>query len=481
MNQPRQIFKNTVAQTISDLIARGSSILLSFLIARTLHAAGMGIYSTVIAYFGLINEATNMGAVTFLVREIAKNPSKANRYVVHFSVVGTVVSAVVLVLLWVILPYLGYSADLTTSMYIIALAIIPGTLNAVQQSVFVAFQRVEFMTYTTLVSATITIGVSTGLLMYSYGVVGLVVTFVIVQYLVMAVYFFFINRYIVPVRWEFEFSFAIRLIREIKTFAALSVLGGLLAQPEIIILSLVASEEQVGFYSAALKVSNLWLFISQIYMNNVYPVLSRSYYLEDRKFRIIQDKSIKYLLAVSLPLTVGIIATAKPIVNLLYGPGFEPSVLQLQLLACSIPLFFLSAVFWRVLVARGEQDLVLRVRIVTLFTRLGGSYLLTAPLASLGTALSGLANSLFNTVLLGFYVRRRGSPLHLLSLGWRFVLASSVMGALTWALGHQLQLWVLVPLAGVTYTVLVFLLRAFSPDDLALFRRIWQPKVDGTG
>jgi O-antigen/teichoic acid export membrane protein len=477
MNQPQRIFKNTVAQTIANLTNRASSILITFVMARTLHATGVGIYATVLGYFGLIDEATNMGATTFLIREIAKEPSKTNRYVVHFSVLGGAFAAIVLFLFWALVPHLGYSGELALCLYIIAPAIVPGTLNAVQYSVFVAHQRVEFVTYTTLMLATFTIGVNLYLLIAGYGVVSLVVMFVVIEYLITIVYFYFINRYIAALHWEFEFRFAIKLLRDIKTFAALSVLGGVLAQPEVIILSLVASEAQVGFYSAALKVVGLWQFIPQIYMTNVYPVLSRSHHLNDQKFDIIQDKSIKYLLAISLPLAAGITVTAAPIVKLLYGPDFESAVLPLQIMAWNIPLIFLSAVLWRALAARDQQRSVLWARIVTLFTRLGSGFALSALFASLGASISTMANLLLNTLLFLFYIERGGARLRLFQLGWRFVLAAVAMGILTSLFGQQLQLVFAVPLAGAIYVAFIFLLKAFSPDDFALFRQIWRPKT----
>jgi O-antigen/teichoic acid export membrane protein len=477
MNQPRQIFKNTVAQTISSLANRGSNILIAFVMARTLHATGIGIYATALGYFGLLDVATNMGATTFLIREIAKEPSKTNRYVVHFSVVGCVFTMIGLVLFWAILPYLGYSGELATSLYIIALAAIPGTLNAVQYSVFVAHQRVEFVTYTTLVMVTLTIAVNLYLLLFGYGVVSLIIAFVVVEYLVTIVYFYLINRYIATLHWEFEFPFALRLLREIKTFAAMSILGGVLAQPEIILLSLVASETQVGYYSAALKVAGLWQFLPQVYMTNVYPVLSRSFYSGDRKFEIIQDKSVKYLLAASLPLAVGITIAAEPIVKLLYGPGFEASVLPLQIMAWSIPVTFMTEVFWRALVARDQQRSTLWAQIMTAFTRLGGGYALSALFAALGASLSTLANLLINNLLLAYFIGRGGGRVRFWGLGWRFLLASVAMGMLISPFSHQLQLWLLVPLAGVAYVTFIFLLRAFSPDDIDLFRQIWRPKT----
>jgi O-antigen/teichoic acid export membrane protein len=481
MNLPQKIFANTVAYTIANLSTRFGNILITLIMARTLHATGVGIYATAMAYFGIIDEATNMGATTFLVREIAKKPGQTNRYVAHFSIMGTLFAAMGLVLVWAVLPYFGYSNELTTSLYIIVLAIIPGTLNMVQSSVFVAHQKVKFITYTTFVSSVLTLGLSYYLLRLGYGVVGLIVIFVVIQYLVMMIYFYFINRYITRLKWEFEFAVAWQMLREIKTFAALSILGALFAQPEIIILSLLATEAQIGYYSAAMKVIGLWQFIPQIYMSNVYPVLSHSFYVADQKFQIIQEKSIKYLLAVAFPLTIGIVAGAKSITNLLFGPGFEEAVVPMQILAWTIPIFFVSSVLWRVLAARDQENSVLWARIITVFTRLGGGFALIAVWTLLGATISTVANLLLNTLLLGLYDIRNSNPLRYVSQSWRFGLAALVMGAFIWVFSPLVSFWILIPLAGTSYVMLVLLFKAFSVDDFALFRQIWQPQTARKG
>jgi O-antigen/teichoic acid export membrane protein len=481
VNQPRQIFKNTAAMAIADLVNRAGSMVLSVLIARMLQAGGLGVYSAAIAYYGLIAVASGMGAQDFLVREIARDRDRTNNYVVHASVVGAVVSAIVMAVFLTILPYIGYSVDLRSGMYVVILAIIPGTLNTIQHAVFVAHQRVEFVLYTRLVGTVVNVGLSLYLLLRGYGVVSLLIAFVVVEYVVMVCFFFFINRYIATLRWKFEFSFARKLVWEMRTFAALSILAALFAQPEVILLSLAQDEDQVGYYGAAIKLVGFWYFVSQMYMANVYPVLSRFYHLDGRKFQIIQDKSLKYLLAISLPLTAGIIAAAEPIIELFYGPGFESAVRPLQILAWNIPLAYVSAVLWRALAARNRQDSVLWVRIITLFTRLGGGYLLILWWGAVGAAIAAAANLLLNMLLLVFYIKREKIQLHFFRLGWRFTLAALGMGIVTWLLQHQLSLWALVPLAGAIYAILVLVLRGFSSDDFALIRQVWQPTTKGSG
>jgi O-antigen/teichoic acid export membrane protein len=354
---------------------------------------------------------------------------------------------------------------------------VPGTLITVQRAVFVAHQRVEFITVTRFVSTAVNISVSLLLLINGFGVVSLVVAFVIEQYVIMFCYFVLIRRFIAPLHWEFEFTYLPALIREIKTFAALSVLAGVFARPEVIILSILQDETEVGYYSAALRLVVFWHTIPQVYMTNVFPVLSRSHRSAQNRFQLLQDKSIKYLLVISFPLAVGILVTAAPTIKLFYGSGFDPSIRVLQILAWLIPLNALMSVFWRVLAARNQQRLDLRARTYTIVFRLGVGCLLILVLASLGAAIVASASLLLNTLLLMRYVKQDGSKLHIFHLGWRSGLAAIGMGAAIWTLSGSLQFWFLIPLAAAIYVALVFLLRIFSTDDLAIFRQIWNPEM----
>ena len=54
--------------------------------------------------------------------------------------------------------------------------------------------------------------------------------------------------------------------------------------------------------------------------------------------------------------------------------------------------------------------------------------------------------------------------------GERFMLATLPMAAVAWFLIAFIDLWFVIPLAAVTYAAGVWLLRAFSPEDVALFR-----------
>ena len=477
MNQPQRIFKSTVALTLADFAERASNILLAFVIARMTHAGGLGVYFGAVAFYGLIAVGGGLGATSFLVREVAKNPSKTGYYVTHLSVMGTAVSLLIAALFLALLPYLGFSAELATAISVVLVAVPAAVVNTLQRAVFIAHQRVTFVTYTVTASTLVNFGVCIYLLVQGYGIASLLATLVILQYACVAVYFYLINRFIAPLSWQFSLTNSMRLLGEIKSFAALSVLGALFSRPEVILLLILRDEVEAGLYIAALKVVSLCYFVPGIYMTNVFPVLSRSYQESARKFRFIQDKSIKYLLVATLPLTVGTVVVAEPIIDLLYGPGFETSVLLLQILMWSLPIQAMTAVLWRVLAARNQQSLDLRARAISIIIRLGSGYLLISSLASLGAPISVLAGLLVNGLLLVRYVNGEGDRLQFSRLGWRCTLAATGMGVVTWILACKLQLWAIIPLAVAVYAALVVVLRVFSPEDLALFRKTWKPAM----
>lgn len=473
-NQPRKIFRNTLALVGSRAIERVSSVALGLFVARYLGATGLGIYSTAMVFFGLILLAGEMGATNFLVRELSKDRSCTNTYLVHLGGITVLLSMGMMLVSWIVTSKLGYSKELTAGIHIVILAIIPGVLKTIQEAVFVAHQRVEFITYSSLIAAVVNTGTTMYLLQHGYRSTGVLLSFAIVQYVVSLCYFVFINSYISRVQWRFNVRFAFGLLKEVKTFAGCSLLGGLIARPEILILSVFRDEAQVGFYSAALRIVDLWQLVPQTYMTNVFPVLARAEHSADcQKARVLVEKSIKYLLTLSLPLLVGIFVAGGPILRLAYGPGFEIAIPLVRVLAWSMPLASVSSVLWRLLVARDQQHLVLRAQLgVTLF-RLGGGVALIAWSSALGAALTMTVSMLLYNFLLEFYVWRGGTRFEVFREAWRIAVAAVAMGPVAAYLINRSQIWITVPLAAAAYTGFMILLRGFAPDDFALIRKVW--------
>jgi len=471
----RGVLKNTAALAVARLIDRGSTLVVALLIASTLGADGLGAYSIAMAVYGVIVLAGDAGMTMYLIREISRDIARTGTYIVHLSVVGVVVSVTLTGLALLVVPHLGYAPEVEASVMIIVLAILPRTLNSIQEAAFVAHGRTELQTVTTFVTTTTYLGLSVWLLGSGHGVTSLITTYVVIQYVITAIYFVLIRRSISRLPLQFQWSVARRLVSELKSFAGSSTLAAFLARPEILILSFLASEREVGYYSAAIRVAEVWVFIPQVFMNNVFPLLSRSFHTQDGRFASIQRRAMRAVLAYTLPLTAGMLAAAPLIVTTLFGDSFAPAADLLRVLGVNVTMYSLSSIFWRSLAARDRQDAVLKVQVVMILARLGGGALLIIAYGALGAAVSATASSALSFALLARATRRSGTSAPSPLVAWRFAAAAGLMGLVTLALTPWLALWALVPVAAAVYVGTTVRLHAFTPDDVALLRsaRSW--------
>lgn len=479
MNEERRVFRNTAILALATLIDRAGSVFLIFVLSRALHTAGLGVYSATIAVYGLLTLAAEVGAPHFLVREIAQDKSRTGRYLLHLSLLAMLGGFIAITLAAFVIPHIGYSPELRTCVSVALLAVIPGILNALHEAVFVAHQRVELQAYTTLITASFSLFTSVYLLLQGFSVLSLIIVFVTTKYAITICYLFCTTRYITSLRERIDLSFAWSLLYEMRAFAASSLLAGFFARPEILFLSLRTSETQIGLYTAALKLVELWLLLPETYMTNVFPLLTRSYHIADHNAQQIQERAIRYLLAVALPVAVGLVIAATPIIHLFYGPNFTDSVPILQMLACGLPFYFLNSVLWRVLVARGQQNLNVRAQMITLPSRLASGALLIVLFGAFGAAIATISNILFHNRLLSVYIQRAGTHLRVFQLVWRFALVAFLMGAVVFLYYDVLSLGLLVPLAIIVYLSLILCVRAFSPEELAAFHQLFQANTVG--
>jgi uncharacterized membrane protein len=79
--------------------------------------------------------------------------------------------------------------------------------------------------------------------------------------------------------------------------------------------------------------------------------------------------------------------------------------------------------------------------------------------------------------LLAIYIRRDGSRLHTVLLGWRFAVIALVLASIVYGLLGHVELWIMVPIAVLAYAALALLFRAFSNEDFALFQRLLPSRV----
>ncbi|WP_430535619.1 polysaccharide biosynthesis C-terminal domain-containing protein [Listeria rocourtiae] len=195
-----------------------------------------------------------------------------------------------------------------------------------------------------------------------------------------------------------------------------------------VILGNSTSAMDVGFYNQAFKLMTLFVVFVTALSTVMSPRMVKQYNgAKKEDFERSMYFSFRYVALSTLPLVTGLIAIAPLFIPLFLGSAFQPSTLNLQILAPSLFFSGLAGIFGlQILVTTGRNKSyafsVLIAAIVSfgtniIFIRLWGSY---------GTALSYLIFMIMTCVLQAYFARHYFSIKKMMQQLFPYVAASLV-------------------------------------------------------
>jgi O-antigen/teichoic acid export membrane protein len=164
--------------------------------------------------------------------------------------------------------------------------------------------------------------------------------------------------------------------------AAASVLGALFYRVAIVMMSLLATAEQTGYFGISLQVVDVFIAVPTIIGGSALPVLARAADTDRQRlasaFRQLFDASVVLGIGAAYVLVVG----AQPIIAFLGGADFAPAVSVLRIQGLAVAVTFLVTLFGYMLwVVRAKHQLV-----TGNLVGFAAAILLTAALVPIGEA-----------------------------------------------------------------------------------------------
>ena len=236
-------------------------------------------------------------------------------------------------------------------------------------------------------------------------------------------------------------------------------------------LAAFESKEVVGEYGVAYRLLEATLFLSWGVGAAIYPVLARLTRTSEPPLALVFSRSLKLVIALTLPLAVGAAVLADPLVRLIYGPDYDKAGLALALLAPTIALYPVSYVSGNLLLAQDRAGVLTKVYCVITVENIAANLVLIPWLSLYGAALSTSISQVLLTAWLIVLARRTAGD-----LPWPRVLAGPALAAgaaaLAMAALHD-RLGLAVAAGAATYLglLLAFELRVY-PDDGRAVRRL---------
>ncbi len=255
-----------------------------------------------------------------------------------------------------------------------------------------------------------------------------------------------------------------KLVRPILSaawpFALSGILGGLMVNTDILVIGWLKPAADVGYYSAAQRIILLLYIIPGVLATSIFPLLSRLAHAQDfARSRKIIESALRSVFMVALPIAVGGILVAEPLIKLLFGAEYLPGTTSLQILLLTVPLNFAAIILSNLVFAyEGQKKLVL-------YAGIGGA--LNVFLDLLLIPAWGIAGSAFATLIVQLVsltylwsVATRIHPFRVLGQLGRMAFATGLIAlGLVFGLALGLKIAFAVPLAALLYFLLLFAMR----------------------
>jgi O-antigen/teichoic acid export membrane protein len=467
MSISHSLLRNTFFSIVSNLLNRLGNTLLLIFILQTLSIDAGGIYDLGISFFFIGSRFAFWGLDHLITREVAKDRTRIDQFASNFLFARIVLALIVIGLTTLIVSVAPYSAETRTVILLMVAGILPENITNLCWGIFAAFE--EFYQTTFGILGSIAAKFLGGLLLVTsgFGVAGVAGAILVGHVLAAIVNLWLVNRRYVT-RWQRpQRAFLQQQLTVAVPFIFIGMFYILDNRFDKVLLSLLSNTEAVGVYAAATAVIVALNMVAEGYRIAVLPIMTRYRQQNPARVSELYQRSIRILLALALPLTVGTLLLTDELIRFIYRQPLPEAVPALRIMVLALAFMFVNVVQNRLLIVYDKQAVTARFLLITTLLNLTVNALLIPRLdatgAAIGRAVSvGVLFILNSSAVAPLLPSNAMWPL-LLRLG----VANGIMAGVVW-ISAPLGFWPQVGIGALSYGIAVFMLGVISADDIRL-------------
>ena len=351
----KTIAKNAGFLMVSQLTTWMLTLVLMLFLPRYLGPEAIGKLHFAGSLWAIVTIAIIFGMDRLLTKEIARHPDQTAHlfgtsvvargflYIFGFGAVA------------LYLRVFDYPIETVQVTYILGLTqfvwLIIGTCQAALQGL----EQMRDMSMANIVGKAVNTVLSIGLLLQGYGVLAIAAVTVVAAVVTLFIQVRSLGQYH-PIRLNFDLRAVVHMLRAGSPYLLTRLSLVVYQQVDIIIISLLVNEVTIGWYGAADQLFGTFLFIPTVFMTAVFPALSRMYATGSEALPKLMSKSFDILLVLSVPIGLGLLVIANPLVVLLFGAEFAESGPVLAVLGIVLILTYQNILLGQFLVSTDRQN-----------------------------------------------------------------------------------------------------------------------------
>ena len=181
-----------------------------------------------------------------------------------------------------------------------------------------------------------------------------------------------------------------RLIKMGVPFILAGLMVSIYGNSDKFMLKHMVDEAEVGYYSTAYSLCNTWVFILSAIIDSMYPVIMESHKNNYKKYE--QQNRLMYAIVfyVSVAVSLLFVIFARPVVHILYGDAYMPSVVPLQVITWYVAFSYLGVARNAWIVSENLQKYITPIYAGAAITNVIINYLLIPVWGATGAAVASL-------------------------------------------------------------------------------------------
>lgn len=463
------IAKNTAYITLAFIFQKILAFLYIALIARNVGPEMVGKYFFALSFTTIFSIFVDIGLSPILIRETAKYKEKSTKYYNNIMSLKIVFSILTIIAVFAVINLLGYDGLTKELVYIASIVMVFDSLTLTSYGILRSYQILKYEAIGIIAYQIITVGLG-AIVVFTLKSLPLLIGVLALSSVLNAIYSFILAHRVSGIKFKFTIDnkFAKYALMAAFPFFLAGVFNRVYTHIDTILLSKLAGDAYVGWYGVANKLVFALQFIPSAFVASIYPAMSNYFEHSKDKLKRTFERSLIYLMVISIPICYGTIALSEEIVSKLYGEGFLNSIFPLDLLMISLVFVFLYFPIGSLLNASGRQKRNTANMGIAMIINVILNIILIPKINMAGAAAASIASQAVMFILGMYYANKviKYDKKLLLFKTFQNVLTATIMFGGIIYLKTYINWIILIPFATIFYYGFLYLIGGFSRKDL---------------
>lgn len=356
----KKVILNTGSQIMGKIVSATSTLIITFLIGRSLGAAGYGDFTKIFVFVGYFYILGDFGLNTIFIKLMGEKISYIFQVMIGVRIALALFLTLLSIFIAFLLPYdpqtlVGFSPLVKIGITIASLTIITQTLLTTANAFFQKKLRYDLSSLsiiigtfvvliTTLIASIIQPNLIIFILAYIFGGITFVASaFYLIQ-----------KKFKQKIKPIFNITESLKILALSWPVGLALIFNLIYFRLDVFILSANRTSLEVGIYGLAFQFFEASLTIPIFFANSIYPVLTNLFNKDQNEYAKQVKFWLKSLIAISFFFAISLIMISFLIPSV-FGASFNGTPVSLRILALGTPFFYVSAILWVLVIIHDKQ------------------------------------------------------------------------------------------------------------------------------